>query len=122
MQEEKSDKHTITTASQEKHDSLVAAMECFAESREPQIGIFWLDTDECDLFGIFKTDSAKVKPDRMGRRIYGKLHADMWRKEHFKELAQKGTAERYFGDYTISVKQSKSPITIKLANNQILST
>lgn len=90
----------ITTSSQENHDSLVAAMQCFAESREPQIGIFWLDTDECDLFGIYKTDAAKIKPDRIGRRIYGKL-ADVWRKEHFKELAQNGIAERFIGDYTM---------------------
>ena len=93
MQEKDNNAHAITTASQEKHESLVAAMEGFAESHEPQIGIFWLDTDECDLFGIFKTEAAKVRPDRLGRRIFGK--------EHFKELAQKGIAERFVGDYTM---------------------
>ena len=101
MQEENTNAHAITETSKDKHDSLVAAMANFAESREPQIGIFWLDTDECDLFGVCKTDAAKVRPDRMGRRIYGKLHADIWRKEHFKELAQSGVAERYVGDYTM---------------------
>lgn len=86
---------------QEQSD-LMDAMLSFSESNEPQIGIFWLDVNECDLFGVLTADFKSIKPDLKNRRIYPKLHYQVWSKLRYKALAKgdRETAKKFTGNYT----------------------
>jgi len=84
------------------HQDLVKVMKSFAESSKPKIGIFWLDTDpdDPDLFGISKIDEDKIPTDNKGRKIYPKLHYQIYDKIKFKNRAKGIKDPRFESDYT----------------------
>lgn len=84
------------------HDELMNSMLSFAESDKPQVGIFWLDVTDSDLFGVHTEDFDKIQPDKNGRVIYPKLHYQVWNKDKYKAIAKKDIqlANKFKGDYT----------------------
>jgi hypothetical protein len=82
------------------HDSLIETMKSMAESDKPQIGIFWFDKDEFELFGVHKRDADLTPLDKFGRKVYNKLHYQTWSKDKFRAQALGENYERFLGDYT----------------------
>lgn len=79
--------------------SLLDSMKSLAESDKPQVGIFWFDKNEFELFGVHKSDADSVTPDSSGRRIYPKLHYQLWNKDKFRAKAKGENYLRFNGNY-----------------------
>lgn len=90
----------IIKNSKSNHDSLMNAMKSMAESDKPQVGIFWFDRDSFELFGVHKRDAELTPIDSSGRRIFNKLHYQVWNKDKYRAKALGENYLRFSGDYT----------------------
>lgn len=84
----------------DKHQTLIEHMQQFENATfTPELGIFWYDTKNDELFGdrSFECDTVPFRSD--GSRTYNKLHKDVWNRESYKARAQ-GRATKFSGDYT----------------------
>lgn len=81
-------------------DELMDIMQSFSDD-SPKVGIFWYDIGNKDLFGIMTGDANKyIRRD--GKSVYPKLHAQVWKKEHYRELAKciPVDQQKFKGNYT----------------------
>lgn len=85
------------------HEAIIETMKNdfeYSEKEHPQIGIFWYDTNNNQLFGINKMDEELkdfVKnSDNEDVKSYPKMHKQIWKKESFR-----GRDKRFVGDYTL---------------------
>lgn len=81
-------------------DLMINAMYDSMDSQEdPQVGIFWYDVVNDELFGVVSepAEDAKEYISEFGShtRTGKRLHKDIWKKEYFK-----GKDKRFQGDYT----------------------
>ena len=81
-----------------------SAIEVMANSmdkqNEPDLGIFWYDTSNDELFGIVRTPADEAQYYHSNQwdcdvKTCKKLHETIWKKEHFKDKDK-----RFSGDYT----------------------
>ena len=84
----------------EEHDKLIECMQKFADKEaEPQVGIFWYDALNDELFGVSKIDVSNAKANKSGLKTVDLLHKTFWRKNQYRDQS-KGKDSIYVGDYT----------------------
>lgn len=71
----------------------------YSESKHPQIGIFWYDSDKDDLFEVNKADAEHFDfvecSDNEQVRIYPRFHKDIWKRKQLQ-----GKDKRFTGNHT----------------------
>lgn len=91
----------FSNSSEATHNELISTMSNFNNAEfNPQVGIFWYDINKDELFGIYKKDIDDIQFDDNGRKMYDKLHVDIWRQEANK-AKYRNRPTRFKGNYTL---------------------
>lgn len=81
-----------------------AAIACMAENltnqNQAEVGLFWYDTNKCELFGVNSTPADALEfyhssDFNTDVKTDGRLHKSIWQKEF-----HRGKDSRFLGDYT----------------------
>lgn len=70
----------------------------YSEEKHPQVGIFWYDTKNQELFGVKSIDPDELQwavTNDIKSKTIKNLHKDIWLKEF-----RRGKDKRFVGDYT----------------------
>lgn len=95
----------MTTLSQSEREAQMADMKSFDEPM-PAVGIFWYDTEERSLFGVYKKGlTPKMVEEAAEKGLpfinYPKLHRQIWKEEYFRATAKHTPTKFKGGDYTM---------------------
>lgn len=72
---------SISSSTPEEHEAYIDAMrENVGYKPEAEVGIFWFNPEEGDIFGIAKDPITNVKPTISGVKTGKVLHRDHWQK------------------------------------------
>jgi len=86
---------------------------------EPQVGIFWLDTEKEELFDVRAVPVASL---REGISTIAVLHKDIWAKNYYRAKARGNTDSIYLKDYTqiprgrVFVNRSDGKFSVKVGH------
>ena len=72
----------------------------FGIQEEPQVGIFWYDKDNDELFGVSKVFVNEIPFNRNDLKTAGTLHKTWWQKQRNKLLHKKNPLGVFGKDYT----------------------
>lgn len=83
------------------HEQLIQAMSQFFENEKPKVGIFWLDPNNMNLFGVQKGDTEQYD-NGSNLIMFPKLHKTFWQKQHQRALAKNDENSIFYNehDYT----------------------
>jgi len=85
----------------ERRMAMGAMSDNFDIQDDPEVGIFWYDKAEDELFGVSKAFASELRFNANGYKNLGLLHKDWWRKQQQRTLRKKKPLGILGQDYTM---------------------
>lgn len=89
---------SVKELNSEEHQAVIEEMAAFdGNAFEPQVGIFWFNTEELELFDVKSLPVSSLPKNLTTINV---LQKDVWAKNYFRAKARGKTESVYYGDYT----------------------